>query len=253
LEIELNIDEKDNLQYAIRYTKDHISIPHIWKQDGSLSNGGELVLAPCDRERLSSLNWRTILKDLRNLGCRGYDSGECGIHIHVSKTEFNHLSSDEFNALILDFLLSQRPFLKPFSQRKKFNYCELPEDFCDIQWLLNSRYRAINVLPTNTYEFRIYRSTTDYQRFYASLQFTFLAHKYLVYQARNKTSNLHLKDYLLQNKNEHKPIFDYLIKSDLINLLDRNFTRNHFNIERKKYYVRYISYHQQSNAQTLRA
>jgi hypothetical protein len=246
LEIELN--NEDNIQEAIKYTKKNLNIPHIWKEDGSLSNGGELVLAPCDRERLSSLNWRKILKELHSLGCRGYDSGECGIHIHASKTEFNHLSYNEFNTLILDFLISQRQFLKPFSQRKKFNYCELPKDYNDTEWLLESRYRAINVLPDSTYEFRVYRSTTDYERFYASLQFTFLAHKYLVFQARNPTSKLKLKDYLMQNRNEHKPIFDYLIKTDLINLLDQDFTRNNFIKERKKHHVHHISQQEQEIA-----
>lgn len=87
-----------------------------YKRDSSLQNGMEIVTHPRSIE-----SWREnrhkisdLLRHLRDMGVRSYDTGRCGLHFHISKASFNsplHMYkfarfwSDNFK---LSFALSRR-------------------------------------------------------------------------------------------------------------------------------------------------
>lgn len=87
-----------------------------YKRDSSLVNGMEIVTHPRSIE-----SWREnrhkisdLLRHLRDMGVRSYDTGRCGLHFHISKASFNsplHMYkfsrfwSDNFK---LSFALSRR-------------------------------------------------------------------------------------------------------------------------------------------------
>jgi len=58
------------------------------KEDGSLSNGFEIVSHPHSLEAFrKDFNWSSFAR-LRNIGLRSWDTSTCGIHIHVSRNAF---------------------------------------------------------------------------------------------------------------------------------------------------------------------
>jgi len=58
------------------------------KEDGSLSQGFEIVTHPHSLEEYqANFDW-SALTDLRRLGFRSWDTRTCGLHVHVSRTAF---------------------------------------------------------------------------------------------------------------------------------------------------------------------
>lgn len=145
------------------------------KQDGSLGNGFEVVSHPFTLQYAHKhLQFKDMLKKLRNLGCHSYTGGSCGIHIHVNKDFF---TPKEIRKMRLFFCVNSE-YLYRFSCRGNTgrNFCMKEEYYmADMRdrkvqigryWMLN-----LNTLK-GTIELRLFRGTLSYKRFLAILQFT---------------------------------------------------------------------------------
>ena len=139
------------------------------KYDGSLSNGFEIVTHPHTLQQHKKLRWRDILEWLDSRGCTSYDSGNCGLHIHLNK---NFFTEKELQKLVY-FFHRNKSFIRRFSQRRSEHIREWA-DWWDSSELAqgrnSSRYRCINITGS-TVEVRIFRGTLCYDRFLATLQF----------------------------------------------------------------------------------
>ena len=216
-ELEFNFDSDAN-DDVISVTN-RSGLPHVWMKDGSLSDGAELISKPIDREYLKKTNLKSLLKSLHRIGCRSYESGECGIHIHVNKTLLinTYGNQERLDLAIFQFLKQYADFLKAFSKRSDDSlnrYAQLPSRTDNTRWLKGERYRAINTCPSETIEFRLYRGTTDYNRTYASILLSLAIHDYLLYLGTNSTSNISLGRFL-SSCLEYQFLTDYIIKQDL--------------------------------------
>lgn len=183
LEIELDCDTDyvlDNIEDTLDPDK------YYFKEDGSI-NGFEIVTHPMTFEKLKKENFRSKLETLSNLGAKAYSAGNCGLHIHVSKNEIN-----AFNVwkMIMFFAKCQSQVIK-ISQRtgtEMSRWCKIfqPEEYRhwnDSAIVLKGqdwssggpynmeRYAAINCRRSSTIEFRIFRGTLGFDRFWASVEF----------------------------------------------------------------------------------
>ena len=145
------------------------------KEDGSLSNGFEVVTHPMTWKYHRKIKWNQILKSLRK-SCRSHDIDRCGLHVHVNKDFFTE-SKNGINKLAM-FFSNNRNEIQTLSRRTdnqihawtKFIQYSLDDVKNKSEYQNNSRYSAINV-NTNTIEIRIGRGTLNLLTFTAWIQF----------------------------------------------------------------------------------
>lgn len=151
----------------------------IMKHDGSLSTGSEIVIAPHSLEALRvKLNLRGLLRGLVARGARAYESGQCGLHIHVPWP--GEGSAEKITA----FFVANREKIRIFSKRSEESLTRWAnirktrwERFAERPYSPSMRYvergnKYISVNPHgDTLEFRCFRGTLNYKRVRASIEF----------------------------------------------------------------------------------
>jgi hypothetical protein len=152
------------------------------KEDGSLNHGFEVVSHPGTWHHWQSVD-TTWMKVLATAGYRSFDTSTCGMHVHVSKSWLTRL--DELKLLAL--FQNNAALFKRLSRRcggqesnyatyaaitRKSSTAELAKMLVivdhdgrshkyvrKVRW--HSRYTAINLEPTKTVEFRLFRGTLN--------------------------------------------------------------------------------------------
>lgn len=166
------------------------------KEDGSLSNGVELVSHP------GSMKWWTeqrgnveaLLSRLSRLGWRSHEVGTCGMHIHISAAAFQgSMHIYRFLHLIYRFpalalVVSQRSQYK-LNQWATLSYNRKPMlkrkadmRLKGLEFVGSSsagHYDGVNKTD-HTFELRIFNGTLNPSRFYKNLQY---AHAALMFTA----------------------------------------------------------------------
>ena len=169
------------------------------KHDGSLRNGFEIVSHPVTLEKHLELGWDNGMKALTRLGYNSHNTDTCGLHIHISREFFGKSHSTQMlNGGKIAYLMEKHwdNFVK-FTRRKvdklerwsalrrmfdtSFKISTLNvENTAKTKMLKNafssrydyrSKYVALNTMHSNTFEFRIFRGSTNTRTFKATLQF----------------------------------------------------------------------------------
>lgn len=171
LEVEHKIILKENFAKLI---KEYLKINRLdklvyFKNDGSLSNGIEIVFHPFTLKSFhKNFPMKEFLDKIIMLG-GDISSGKCGMHVHVSKEKLTN------EQLIKGkwFFYKCAEFLKRYSGRKSFAYCYFEENpNSDPYAQKYGRHTAFNVAgSTNTVELRLFNSTLEYKKFLSNLQF----------------------------------------------------------------------------------
>lgn len=176
MEWELNFPSEK--EAAIKKTVEHyLSQRYIWKRDGSIYSGGaELVLTPMTLQAFREVNLKELCNCLKLSGATGYDYGECGIHVHASMDQ----ASPKTIRKVMAWFMVNRKFVRRFSKRtiSSINHwAKIPynlkiwfEGYTDDVSSSYNRHIAIN-RTDKTWEFRVFRSTTRYERIKAILHF----------------------------------------------------------------------------------
>lgn len=92
-----------------------------------------------------------------------------------------HISRDQLPAdvdLLKRFMLLNQAKVESFAARKSNTYCSYPADIDSGDWL-RSKYCCVNFQHENSVEFRVFRSTTNYERIRASIEFCVALCEYL--------------------------------------------------------------------------
>ena len=142
------------------------------KEDGSIQ-GFEIVTHPCTLQYAKKqMQFRRILNYLQEEGFTSYESGRCGLHVHIG---IRNLTDFEVMKVRTFFAKCTNQIVK-FSCRNSnaLNYC-LPETFNKptfLGGLQDGRYHALALrAKCQTIEMRIFRGTLSYKRFMATLEF----------------------------------------------------------------------------------
>ena len=187
--IELEIDEggHDNEYAEIIYDTANLTEDRLYiKHDGSIDNGFELVTHPMTfNYHRNTMSWREVLRKAVSLGYLSHQADCCGLHIHVNRNAFGNTRSrqEEAIARIIFFYEKFWPEILRFSRRTEYQVnrwasryggvlstCKNSLDTAKKAGL--GRYTAVNLMPENTIEFRIFRGTLRYETFMATIEFT---------------------------------------------------------------------------------
>lgn len=159
------------------------------KRDGSLTDGCEIVTQPCTPDyHLSSGLWDLITQICLDHCATSHDNGDCGLHIHVSKSFFGDPDAAYECAYLIDtWLTANRSEFQAFSRRStgqlsewaRFSDVEYPKDATHRQKMVRytldkgySRYLALNTTNFATIEFRLWRGTLNLKTLRATIELT---------------------------------------------------------------------------------
>ena len=152
------------------------------KHDSSLDDGFEIVTEPHSLDQLENLDW-DFLRTLRSRGYRSWDTGTCGIHVHVSRTAFrnagkhNEAHELRFQKLIYDNASQVRTIAGRTSHYAQF------QDKGNLVMKVKhgqsaDRYEAINSQNTHTLEVRVFRGSLKKTRILSAVEFIHSAVEY---------------------------------------------------------------------------
>jgi len=162
LELELNTKNTQDDAGTISRSFGH----HAYlKEDRSIGEGFELVTHPHTHVAVKELlqaAWKPTS------GMTGYKSGNCGIHVHVSRSSFTAFQIEKLVVFIND--TAHRSFIEAIAQRSSEQWAKFKVKTLG-KCADGDRYSAINLNNTATIEFRIFRSSTRIERILKCLEF----------------------------------------------------------------------------------
>jgi len=142
----------------------------ILKEDGSLTNGVELVTVPLTLDgHRSTFGWDCTLAGVLRCAKSGADTTNCGMHVHINKAALSPLVIGK----MLVFLNSpkMRDQVATIAQRESNGYCERSaKKIADGKKRSCSRYDIANV-GDKTVEIRMFRGNLRHERVIKNVEF----------------------------------------------------------------------------------
>lgn len=207
--VELEV-QMDNISRAAQHTLGTLGENHAYmKHDGSVNHGFEIVTHPHTLDEHRKL-WPAWFDDLPK-DVRSYESGACGLHIHVGKSAL----STYLIGKLLVFMNADhnRTFVECIAQRTANSYCEIKnKKLTDARRTSYDRYEAVNLCPSATIEFRIFRGNVRRERFFKALEFV----DALIHWAKDApSSDLRYQDFVKwvrKNRKAYRVLDTYLVE-----------------------------------------
>ncbi len=169
LGVELEVELKNCKEsVALDICRKYLQGKAIVKYDGSLSNGFEIVTAPMTLAYFKTkVNWRGLLKELSDAGCRSHDTDTCGLHVHVSREKAGFAKNLQVRYWI-------RQQIAYAMRHKLFRVSRRTQDsigrYAEFNFRSNGRYTAVNLTNENTIEYRFFRGTLKPESFIAAVE-----------------------------------------------------------------------------------
>lgn len=191
IELEVEVLPEFRIPDIIKRLPDFIYV----KSDSSILRGFEIVTHPATYNWLldHTEDWQNIL-DIRNYGCRSYNTQTCGMHIHMSKAAFgrHHL----YKYLYFIYNPVNKVAITQISQRKDNllarwsgfnNDMRTIKDKAFSRAEVGDRHTAVGLGRLNTVELRIFRGTLRPVSFWKNIEF---AHALYNFTRDNGLSNM---------------------------------------------------------------
>lgn len=167
--------------------------------DGSLRSGAEILFGP--RPRTTWLDQKgeikTFLERLKKRGFTSWESGRCGLHIHINRACLSPQAEGRFDRLVQKIAapwlmrLSGRTIGEGGRNGDAYYYCK----FGSVTKA--DKYRAINFKHDKTLELRFFRGSLDYPRFMANIEVAALLVDYV--RSCKRASERSFNEFLVQN------------------------------------------------------
>ena len=193
LGFELEVEARNNSRYeGASMVQEALGSHAYMKDDGSLSDGFEVVTHPHTLEEYQTkFNWEFTSK-LKREGYRSWNTDTCGLHVHVSRTAFGtganiwDCSGSERDQIILKRQAHELRFMKLIydNQRqveriagRSGNHFATFQDKGKLVSKLkfgnqtNGRYSAINTENDATLEVRVFKGSLRKERVLSALEF----------------------------------------------------------------------------------
>jgi len=194
------------------------------KRDGSLDDGLEVVSHPLSQRFISENDIFNFTCKLKNSGARSYNTTTSGIHVHLSKNAFTTWQLYR----LLKFFNDNKKFILMISQRKEEQlnrWASLSSN--DRRALLSyakrkyqdNRYSAINMQPSNTIEFRIFRGTLRKESILKNLEFCFAIFYFTQEKTEKEMKTANFVSYINEdrNKSQYKHLIKFLSNKQITN------------------------------------
>ena len=140
------------------------------KSDGSLSNGFELVTHPANLHGHYDLPWHDVNKFYTDHNVKSDSTTTCGLHIHTNKD----IMDDNHQKKLAYFINSQRDNMEHIARRAASRWAKFKRANHPIESIHKSsgeKYEALNWLPPQTVEFRLFKGTINSNIVLASIEF----------------------------------------------------------------------------------
>ena len=169
-EVAARIDGFVNGQSRDITAESHAEKVLYFEQDGSLTNGFEMVSAPLGLDDQSRL-WKTALSANLTKGLRSHDTETCGLHVHVSRAGLSDVQISKAVCFVND--PDNRPLIETLARRYGTGYCKVgKKKLTTAHHSDGDRYQAVNLCNRHTVEFRIFRGTLRYSSVMAAIEFS---------------------------------------------------------------------------------
>lgn len=217
--IELEVESSGNdIESAIDNLPDFVYA----KEDGSLSNGFEIVSHPCTYKWLKENpdKWNEIL-NLRKDGFCSYDTDTCGIHIHLSKNYFGTWHLYKF----LKLFYENPKFILQISQRGEHNlnqWATLSQQSAfgrnDESLIYKAktkrgnyeRHTAINLQNSHTIEVRIFKGTLNPRSFWKNIEFVKAVVDFTLNTALKDITENQFLAFVINHKKEYINLYNWI-------------------------------------------
>ena len=192
---ELEVESDGHTYDGPEYVRSILSDLVYFKEDGSLTDGFEIVTHPMTLAYAQSIDW-SWTQGMLDKGYRSWDRSTCGLHVHVDRRGFNgRLHQYSFTLLLmrnkaLSYLIAGRQG-NSYASFDKDVRKEIPKQMKG-EYNNAQRYCAVNVLPTSTLEVRMFRGSLKKERILAALEYVHSAVEY----SRGARSGVGAEEYL---------------------------------------------------------
>jgi len=219
--LELEIERVKSTVDVYKLAKEIDSSNWYFKNDGSLSNGFEIVTHPMTYNYIDKNKnlFSNMLKIIKQNNYKSFNTKSCGMHIHLSKNCFGTWQLYRF----MNFFMKNQDFILKISQRKPDNlnsWASIEND--DTKTLIKKakrkagnqrRYVAINLQNSSTVEIRIFRGTLNEKSFFKNIEFC----DAMYYFSRDykKMDKENFIDFVI-NDNRYKNLKNYIVDKNLI-------------------------------------
>jgi uncharacterized protein YukE len=140
----------------------------FFENDGSLSNGFEIVTQP-----MSLPAHHEMWQFLRNKDAVRYllshNTRTCGLHVHVNKDNLTQIQIAKIVTFVND--PQNESMIRAIARRYAEGYCKIKQKDLASAHQSTDRYEAINVTPRHTIEFRIFKGSLKYESVIAAVEF----------------------------------------------------------------------------------
>lgn len=199
---ELEVESRGNGRYDGAQIAQNTLGGHAYlKEDGSLSDGFEIVSHPHTLEKYhTDFNWDVLTK-LQSHGYRSWNTRTCGLHVHVSRTAFGdgrdpwsfRTSASTRSEIILKKQSHELRFMKlvydnqrqveRIAGRSNNNYATFQDKGNLVRKVKlglqeSGRYSAINTENDDTIEVRVFKGSLRKERVLSALEFVHAAVEY---------------------------------------------------------------------------
>lgn len=208
--VELEVISSESLQDSASYVVRKLGDFAYLKEDGSLSSGGfEIVTHPATLEE-HKIRWEPLLNNLSYAGIESYNHRCCGLHIHASRENLSELTI----AKILVFInsINNRNFIVALAQRES-SYAEISEKkFTDV-FKQEYRREALNLMNSDTIEFRLFKGNLKKEALYRALEFVECIQLYCMQASLNDMIiTQRFFDYAEKYKKRYPNLFSFINK-----------------------------------------
>jgi hypothetical protein len=149
------------------------------KTDGSIGDGFEVVTHPMTLDyHMNTFKWGEMMKLLSDLGYASHQSELCGLHIHTNRNAFTEQGIKSVVYFYEKFYSQMLQFSRRRAEQAHRWARPYGAGLNDVNNLYHharyagAKYYAVNVMPRETIEFRIFKGTLVRTDLIAALQMT---------------------------------------------------------------------------------
>ena len=169
----------------------------VFKGDGSLGNGFEMVTAPCTlayhRKQIDKLfDWEDWTDNDKNTYVKAWNTDTCGIHVHLNRGSFTGSQIGKILQIVNEDM--NRNFIEAVAGRKANDYAKFKQkSIAEGSRRDYSKYEAVNTAHSQSIELRIFRGNATKNGILRVLEFSFALGEYVQQCSFNE---LHYRDFL---------------------------------------------------------
>lgn len=165
--IELEVEGKVSQEDAARFARQTLSEDYcVFKEDGSLNSKGFEIVTRWDSMAVHREAFAKFFASNPSKHMTSWESGSCGMHVHVDKTKLSSLQMGKMLCFINS--LDNKSMIVSIAGRES-DYAEIiPKKVSDA--LKPTGRTALNITRFSN-EFRIFRGTLKPESFYKNLEF----------------------------------------------------------------------------------